>query len=61
MKKILNVKLVIMSELKNTKMFCERIYSKLVRKIFIISKIKNAVPWIYVISDLKGKPIAGSF
>ena len=50
-----------MSELKNTKMFCERIYSKLVRKIFIISKIKNAVPRIYVISDLKGKPIAGSF
>ena len=30
-------------------------------EIFIISKIKNAVPWTYVISDLNGKEIAGSF
>ena len=28
---------------------------------FIISKIKNAVPWTYVISDLNGEPISGSF
>ena len=30
-------------------------------EIFIISKIKNTVLWTYVISDLNGKPIAGSF
>ena len=30
-------------------------------KVFIISKIKNTVPWTYVISDLNGEPIAGSF
>ena len=30
-------------------------------EVFIISKIKNTVPWIYVISDLNGEPIAGSF
>ena len=28
---------------------------------FIISKIKNTVPWTYVISDLNGEPITGSF
>ena len=30
-------------------------------EVFIISKIKNTVPWTYVISDLNGEPIAGSF
>ena len=28
---------------------------------FIISKIKKTVPWTYVISDINGQPIAGSF
>ena len=31
------------------------------QEVFIISKIKNAVPWTYVISDLNGEKIAGSF
>ena len=30
-------------------------------EIFIISKIKNTVLWTYVISDVNGEPIAGSF
>ena len=30
-------------------------------EVFIISKIKNTVPWSYVISDLNGEPNAGSF
>ena len=30
-------------------------------KGFIISKMKNSVPWTCVISDLNGEPIAGSF
>ena len=30
-------------------------------KVFIISKIKNTVPWTYVISDLYGKKIYGTF
>ena len=30
-------------------------------EVFIISKIKNAVPWKSVISNLNGEPIAGSF
>ena len=28
---------------------------------FVVSKIKNRVPWTYVISDLNGEPITGSF
>ena len=28
---------------------------------FLIKKVKNTVPWIYVISDLKGGKIVGTF
>ena len=30
-------------------------------EVFIISKIKNTVPWTYVISDLNGETIPGTF
>ena len=30
-------------------------------EIFIIKKIKNTVPWTYVISHLNGEEIVGSF
>ena len=30
-------------------------------EVFIISKIKNTVPWTYVINDLKGEEIIGTF
>ena len=30
-------------------------------EVFIISKIKNTIPWTYVISDLNYEPITGSF
>ena len=30
-------------------------------EIFIIKKLKNTVPWTYIISDLNGEEIAGSF
>ena len=30
-------------------------------EIFIIKKIKNTVPWTYVINDLNGKEIIGTF
>ena len=30
-------------------------------EVFVISKIKNAVPCTYVISDLKGEEIVGTF
>ena len=30
-------------------------------EVFVISKIKNTVPWTYVISDLNGEEIVGTF
>ena len=30
-------------------------------EIFIINKIKNTVPWTYVINDLNGEEIIGTF
>ena len=30
-------------------------------EVFIVSKIKNTVPWTYVINDLNGEEIFGSF
>ena len=30
-------------------------------EIFIVKKIKNTVPWTYVISDLNGEKVIGSF
>ena len=30
-------------------------------QVFVINKIKNTVPWTYVISDLNGEEITGSF
>ena len=30
-------------------------------EVFIISKIKNTIPWTYVVSDLNGEEITGSF
>ena len=32
-----------------------------VNKFLLLKKIKNTVPWTYVISDLNGKEIVGSF
>ena len=29
--------------------------------VFVVSKINDTVPWTYVISDLNGEKIAGSF
>ena len=29
-------------------------------ELFVVSRIKNTVPWTYVISDLNGEPISGS-
>ena len=30
-------------------------------EVFVISKIKNTVPWTFVINNLKGKEIVGTF
>ena len=30
-------------------------------EVFVIKKVKNTVPWTYVINDLKGEEIMGTF
>ena len=30
-------------------------------EVFVVRKTKNTVPWTYVISDLNGEPITGTF
>ena len=30
-------------------------------QVFVVSKIKNKVPWTYIISDLNGEPLTGIF
>ena len=32
-----------------------------IEEVFVIKKVKNTVPWTYVISNLKGKEIDGTF
>ena len=46
-------------EYKN--IFAKRYTQNWPKEVFIIIKIKNTVPWTYVISDLNGQPITGSF
>ena len=36
-------------------------YTHWSEEYFVVSKIKNTVPWTYVISDLNGEKIPGSF
>ena len=36
-------------------------YTKLVWRSFVVSKIKNTVPWTYVINDLNGEEITRTF
>ena len=31
------------------------------KEVFVITKVKNSVPWTHVISDLKGEEIFGTF
>ena len=61
MRKILNLKLVIVLGFQNTKAFCQRIIQNWSEDIFVVTKIKNTVPWTYMISDLNGEAITGTF
>ena len=47
------------SKYKN--IFAKRYMPNWSEEVFIISKIKNTVPWTYVINDLNGKEIIGTF
>ena len=47
------------SKFKN--IFANRYAPNWSEEVFVINKIKNTVPWTYVINDLNGKQITGSF
>ena len=47
------------SKYKN--IFAKGYMSNWSEEVFIISKIKNTVPWTYVINDLNGEEIIGTF
>ena len=62
MKKIPNSKLVIMLGFWKYKIIFAKGYtSNWSEEVFVVSKIKNTVSWAYVISDLNGEEITGSF
>ena len=39
----------------------KNVYFDVLDEVFVVSKIKNAVPWTYVINDLNGEKITGTF
>ena len=41
--------------------FAKGYTANLSEEVFVISKIKNTVPWTYVINDLNGEEIVGTF
>ena len=41
--------------------FPKRYTSNWSEEVFVVRKTKNTVPWTYVISDLNGEPITGTF
>ena len=51
-----------MSEYQNTKIFLQKAMFQIVPLCFnfVIKKVKNTVPWAYVISDLNGEEIVGT-
>ena len=63
-KKFLNLVLLTILEYQNAKMFLQKAMlqsSKLALRSFFIIKVKNTVLWTYVIRDLKGEELAGTF
>ena len=47
--------------LKHKNIFAKGYTANWSGEVFLVSEIKNTVPWTYVITDLNGEPIAGSF
>ena len=46
---------------KYKKIFAKDYVPKWFEEVLVIKKVKNTAPWTYVISDLKGKEIFGTF
>ena len=55
---IQNLKLVLLLEYQNIKnIFAKGYVPNWSEEVFLIKKVKNAVPWTYVITDLNGEEI----
>ena len=51
-----------MLEYQNIKIFLQKGYvPNRSEEVFVIKKVKNTVPWTYVISNLDGEEIVGTF
>ena len=61
MTKVLNLKLVILSEYKNIKYFSKGYTPNQSEEVFVINKFKSTVSSTYVISDLKREETVGTF
>ena len=46
---------------KYRNIFAKRYAPNWSKEVFVVSKIKNTFPWAYVVSDLNGEEITGSF
>ena len=46
---------------KYRNIFAKRYTQNWSEEVFVVSKIKNTVPWTYVINELRGVEISGSF
>ena len=54
--KIVNFKLVTMLEYQNTKTFLLKAIPQIgPKEVFVIEKVKNTVPWTYIITDHIGR------
>ena len=52
---------MLMRVLKYKNIFAKEYTPDLSEAVFVFKKVKNTVPWKYVINDLNGKEIAGTF
>ena len=59
-KKILNLKLMTRTS-KYKNIFAKGYAPNWSEEVFVVSKIKNTVPWTYVVNDLSDEGITGSF
>ena len=53
---------MIIQEYQNINTFLKKDYTlNSSDKVFMVKKVDNSVPWAFVISDLNGKEIVGTF
>ena len=51
-----------MLEYQNIKIFLQKVTLQIgLKKFYVLEKIKNAVPWTYIISDLNIEELVGTF